>query len=179
MSESSKKGRRDDLPRRVGEVLSPALDRIATSDQARAYSAWSRAVGERVAASTRPKAFGRGRLTVVCDSSVWANELMYLSPQILRRMDEVLPGHPVERFRFIVGSAGVTEAEDPPGGGESVARSAKKVYRDGTPTPGAYEAARAEAEGVHDERLRGAIEAALRRSSEEPLAAPGDDDPSG
>jgi len=179
VSPSSKKRRRDDLPRRVGEVLGPALDRIATSDQARAYSAWARAVGERVAASTSPKAFGRGRLTVMCDSSVWANELLYLGPQILRRMDEVLPGHPVERFRFVVGNTGASEPVEAPCGQESAARPAKKVCRDGTPAPGAYEEARAEVEGVRDERLRAAIEAALRRSSEEPFAAPGDDDPSG
>lgn len=179
MSPSSRKRRRDDLPRPLGEVLGPALDRIATSDQARAYSAWARAVGERVAASTSPKAFGHGRLTVMCDSSVWANELMYLGPQILRRMDEVMPGHPVERFRFVVGSTGAREAGEALPGQESAARPAKKSCREGTPAPGAYEAAQAEVEGVRDERLRAAIEAALRRSSEEPLATPGDDDPSG
>ena len=54
-------------------------------------------------AGTRPKAFRRGQLTVECASSVWANELTYLGPQILRRMDELAPGHPVKRFRFIVG----------------------------------------------------------------------------
>ncbi len=160
--------RRDGLPRRVGEVLGPALDRLATSDQARAYSAWARAVGDQVAASTRAKGFGRGRLTVECDSSVWANELTYLGPQILRRMDEILPGHPVKQFRFVVHArpAGATgqESDTPP---------ASEERRGEAPAPAAYGAARAEAEAVHDERLRAAIEAALRRSSEEPPPAPG------
>ena len=96
-------GRRDELPRRLGDIITPALDRLAGGDEARAYAAWARAVGEPVSGGTRPKAFRRGQLTIECASSVWANELTYLGPQILRRMDEVAPGHPVERFRFIVG----------------------------------------------------------------------------
>ena len=95
--------RRSDLPRRLGDIITPALDRIAGGDEARAYAAWARAVGEPVVRGTRPKGFRRGQLTVECASSVWANELTYLGPQILRRMDEVAPGHPVQRFRFVVG----------------------------------------------------------------------------
>jgi hypothetical protein len=186
--------------------MGPALDRLATSDQARAYSAWARSVGEQVAASTSPKAFGRGRLTVECDSSVWANELTYLSPQILRRMDEVVPGHPVQRFRFVVGRGRPAAADSAPGsspvgtrddqgagsaasagdspagspaGEESDAGAPKEKSRDVAPASAALDAARAEVEGVRDERLRAAIEAALRRSSPEPPAAPGDATPSG
>lgn len=178
-----------DLPRRLGEILGPALGRIAGSDEARAYAAWARAVGDPVARGTRPKAFRRGQLTIECASSVWAGELTYLGPQILRRMDEVAPGHPVERFRFVVGrlpasgapvsgtAAETSEATAGPhgeGGGaqDSRPRTPKEKCRDGQPARDACGAARAEAEGVRDERLRAAIEAALRRASEEPPGAP-------
>ena len=100
---SSAGGSRDDLPRRLGDIITPSLDKLAGGDEARAYAAWARAVGDPVSGGTRPKAFRRGQLTVECASSVWANELTYLGPQILRRMDEVAPGHPVMKFRFIVG----------------------------------------------------------------------------
>jgi hypothetical protein len=185
--------RRDGLPRRVGEVLSPALDRIATGDEARAYSAWARAVGEPVSGGTRPKAFSRGRLTVECASSVWANELTYLGPQILRRMDEMAPGHPVERFRFVVGHVpgsapeerrrAADEAAPSPASGagkqDSDRPEEKKDPEDERPAPGAYDPARTQAQGVRDERLRAAIEAALRRSSEGPPGAPGRGTPAG
>ena len=182
-------GRHADLPRRIGDVLSPALDRIASSDQARAYAAWARAVGDQVAAGTRPKAFSRGRLTVECASSVWANELTYLSPQILRRMDELAPDHPVKRFRFMVGRvpAGAEpaspESSEPDAlvspGQENDPAAAKGKRRREALAPGAYGAARAEVEGVRDERLREAIEAALRRSSGESPAASGGDPATG
>jgi hypothetical protein len=164
-----------DLPRRLGDILSPALGKLAGSDEARAYAAWARAVGEPVTRGTRPKAFRRGQLIVECASSVWANELTYLGPEILRRMDEVAPGHPVRRFRFVIGRHDTpepTEVED------SEHPASKKKRRDQYPSQSVTPAARAEADGVEDGRLREAIEAALRRSSEEPPPARGRGTPS-
>jgi hypothetical protein len=183
-----------DLPRRLGDIIGPTLGKLAGNDAARAYAAWARAVGEPVARGTRPKAFRRGQLTVECASSVWANELTYLGPQILRRMDEVAPGHPVERFRFVVGrlqepepAPEETPAEDaapaaegasagaaaPAAGQDSGTGTAKEKRRHVRPATDTQDAARAQAEGVDDGRLRAAIEAALRRSSQEPPEAPG------
>jgi hypothetical protein len=192
---------RDGLPRRLGEVLTPTLDRLATGDEARAYAAWARAVGDPVTGGTRPKAFRRGQLTIECASSVWANELTYLGPQILRRMDEVAPGHPVRRFRFVLGrlpapapageepapsaarsGAGETsgaEASGASSGQGSGGPTAKEKRRQQRPAPTAQDAARAQAERVGDERLRAAIEAALRPSSEESREASADGTHSG
>lgn len=193
------------LPRRLGEVLTPTLDRLAGGDEARAYAAWARAVGHPVTGGTRPKAFRRGQLTIECASSVWANELTYLGPRILRRMDEVAPGHPVKRFRFIVGrlpapaSAGEEPAPPAPApgavrggaGGTSAPEASVDSPRQGSggaaakeepperrAAAPAEEAARVQAEGVGDERLRAAIEAALHASSKEPPGASGDGTPS-
>ncbi len=183
-SSDDRRKKRSDLPRRLADVLTPSLERIAGGDEARAYAAWARAVGEPVTRGTRPKAFRRGQLTVECASSVWANELTYLGPQILRRMHEVAPGHPVERFRFVVGRLPAPDfLEDDPevaprlavkaSEKESGLRISKEKHRCQQPAPDAADAARAQAEGVEDERLRAAIEAALRRSAEEPPEAPG------
>ena len=193
---SSAGGSRDDLPRRLGDIITPSLDRLAVGDEARAYAAWARAVGDPVSGGTRPKAFRRGQLTVECASSVWANELTYLGPQILRRMDEVAPGHPITKFRFIIGRLPAPEETDfggpepGPGGGQlpgpegqdgqgSKPSAAKENRRHERPAPDAHDEARAQAEGVRDGRLRAAIEAALRRSSEEPPEAPGGGTPAG
>ena len=123
-----KRKKRSDLPRRLGEILTPALDRIAGGEEARAYSAWARAVGEPVTRGTRAKAFRRGQLTVECASSVWANELTYLGPQILRRMDEVAPGHPVVRFRFVVGRLPAPDSPEDAleGGAEPVSEASEQ-----------------------------------------------------
>ena len=153
-------------PKRLGDILGTALGRLATSDQARAYAAWARASGEQVASGARPRHFSRGALTVECTSSVWANELTYLGAQILRRMDEVAPGHPVKRFRFVIERAAPRQEEEPSAAAES--RPGER------PGPLDLSGARAQAVGVRDEHLRAAIEAALRASSAEPPETPGD-----
>lgn len=158
------------LPVRLGDILDPALDRLATSEQARAFAAWARASGDQVASGARPRHFGRGVLTVECSSSVWANELTYLSGQLLRRMDEVAPGHPVKRFRFVIERA-ERQDEEPPAPKERVQHK--------TLAPADLEEARELAEGVRDERLRAAIEAALRATSSEAGYPPGDGTPEG
>jgi len=158
------------LPVRLGDILDPALDRLATSEQARAYAAWARASGDQVASGARPRHFARGVLTVECSSSVWANELTYLSGQLLRRMDELAPGHPVKRFRFVIERAARQEEEPP---------AAKEEALQRTPAPADLREAREQAEGVRDERLRAAIEAALRATSKEAGEAPGDGTPGG
>jgi hypothetical protein len=147
-------------PRRIGEVLDPTLARLQTSDQARAYGAWARAAGEAIAAGAHPKGFSRGVLTVECSSSVWANELTYLGDQLLRRMREVVPEHPVKRLRFMVGRGAPRQ--------EAEARAANRRDRDTRPAPPELREARARAEGVRDERLRAAIQAALRSTAGDP-----------
>lgn len=151
--------RRSDLPRPLREILDPALQRLATSDQARAFAAWARASGAPLGSSARPSAFFNGVLTVECASSVWANELTYMGADILARMSEVSPGQPVKRLRFVVArSPGEGGVPDAPGG--AVLRRGPRLTGD------ALREARRAAESVRDERLRTAIEAALRASTD-------------
>lgn len=158
-------------PRRLGEILGPALDQLATSDQARAYGAWARAAGDQVAGAARPRNFSRGTLSVECTSSVWANELTYLSGEILRRMGAISPGHPVTRLRFTVARS-TPKQEIPP---------AVSKYEPGRrqPAPPELVGARAEAEEVRDERLRAAIDALLRAPGEGPHESSGGSTSSG
>jgi len=158
-------------PRRLGDIINPALERLATSDQARAYGAWARAAGDQVASGARPRHFARGVLTVECASSVWANELTYLGGQLLARMDEVAPGHPIKKFRFVVAAGAPRQEQEP--------AVAKEQSREDGPATEDLEGARAQAEGVCDRRLRAAIEAALRGSLGEPAGPSADCTPEG
>lgn len=154
-------------PRRLDEVLGPALARLATSDQARAYGAWARAAGDQVAGGAHPRGYSRGTLTVECSSSVWANELTYLSGEILRRMDGIAPGHPVKRLRFMV-----ARSSPPP---ESPTRTAGDVPRNPRPESPELQGARDQAQTVRDERLRAAVEALLGRPAGGSPEVPVDD----
>jgi predicted nucleic acid-binding Zn ribbon protein len=154
-------------PRRIGEVLHPALARLQGSDQARAYTAWAQATGAQVAGGARARAFQRGVLTVECSSSVWASELTYLSDQILARMRELAPNHPVQRLRFMVASSPARPEQQPP--------AAKPRGRRDSLTPAQLSAARTQASQVRDERLRAAILATLEATAREASQPSGDD----
>ena len=88
---------------RLGDILSGTLGRVAGSDEARAYRAWTRAAGSDVVAVTRPRRLLRGVLTVECESSTWASELTYLAPAILERLRADDPDTPVTGLRFVAG----------------------------------------------------------------------------
>ena len=105
--------------RRIGDIINPALSKLETSDGARAYGLWARAAGDPVAVNARPRRFARGLLTIECASSVWANELTYLTPQILARMAELEPENPVQRLRFVTAREpfGAGRGKGPEGGG--------------------------------------------------------------
>ena len=148
------------LPRPLGEILDPALRRIGASDQARAFGAWSLVSGAPVASCARPSGFFNGVLTVRCVSSIWANELTYLGGEILARMDEVSPGHPVKRLRFVVEHA-ARPPQEPEASETSTGDQRERL------SGAALGRARAAAEDVRDQRLREAIEAALRASAGE------------
>lgn len=157
-------GRRSEPPRRLGEILKPTVQRLISGDEARAYAVWVRAAGDQVGGATRLRAFSRGTLTVECESSVWANELTYLSGTILARMGELDPGHPVRRLRFRVRRRAPMQ-EEPPAASNDRQRGASLQPED-------VSAARSAAGDVADERLRTAIEAALRAASEDPGSPP-------
>jgi hypothetical protein len=83
-------------------------------------------------------------------------------------MDDVAPGHPVKRFRFVIERAERQEEEPPPPKEEAQRR---------IPAPPDLAEARKQVEGVRDERLRAAIEAALRATSKQAGDTPAEGTP--
>ncbi len=90
----------------LGEVLAARLDQLAGSDVVRACRAWNDVVGEAVRAAASPTGLSHGTMTIACISSVWAQELTLMAPEILDRMRELDPTVSVDRLRFITASAG-------------------------------------------------------------------------
>ena len=150
-------------------MLHPALARLQGSDQVCAYTAWAQATGAQVAGGAKAVAFQRGALTVECSSSVWASELTYLSDQILARMRELAPDHPVQRLRFKVASSPVRQEQQPP--------AAKQEGQGHGITPAQLSAARTQASQVRDERLRAAILATLEATAKGASPPSGDGTP--
>lgn len=87
----------------VAKVLKgiyPAPDQL---EAAKVFSWWSRSVPPRIVRHARPVKLSRGLLLVHVTSSVWANELHYLTDDLLTRIRAFAPASGIERIRFKVG----------------------------------------------------------------------------
>ncbi|MCA9531882.1 MAG: DUF721 domain-containing protein [Myxococcales bacterium] len=146
--------RRNPAPSALPDLLRaiyPAPDQL---DAARVFSFWWRELPERVVRNARPVGVERGVLTVHVSTSVWANELQLLAPELLRRLHDRLPSARIRRMRFRIATL-------PP-------LPERPVIRDRRPTPLALselpEALARDLARLDDDALRETIARAARSS---------------
>jgi hypothetical protein len=94
-----KKGKLESIAKLLKGVY-PAPDQL---EAAKAFSWWTRSVPPRILEHARPVRLSRGVLIVHVSSSVWANELHYLSDDLLTRLRKAAPTSGIEKIRFQVG----------------------------------------------------------------------------
>ena len=94
-----KKGKLESVAKLLKSVY-PAPDQLET---AKVFAWWSRSVPPRILKHARPVRLSRGVLTVHVSSSVWANELHYLSDDLLSRVRNAAPTSGIQKIRFQVG----------------------------------------------------------------------------
>jgi hypothetical protein len=83
------------FPRPVTDFLSGPLAKRAAQRRAvetRLSPLWAQAVGADLARHSTAVGFEQGRLTVHVDGPVWAHRLRSEQRELMRRMQEVLPG---------------------------------------------------------------------------------------
>ena len=94
--------------RRAPRPLSFALDRVTSrlapaTVLARVQGCWADAVGEVVSSEAQPVSERDGVVTVACRSSVWAQELDLLGPELLGKLNAALGDAPIVQLRFRAG----------------------------------------------------------------------------
>jgi predicted nucleic acid-binding Zn ribbon protein len=94
--------------RRAPRPLSFALDRVTrglapATVLARVQGCWADAVGDVVSSEARPVSERDGVITVACRSSVWAQELELLGPELLDKLNALLGDAAVAQLRFKAG----------------------------------------------------------------------------
>lgn len=104
MASSKKRRRRKNLA--APEALEDLLDRAGEDRFAKRRTPipmreWKLAVGPRIADRAHPVQLERGVLTVKVATSVWANELQMLAPEIVARLR--VRGFAVDSLRFRIG----------------------------------------------------------------------------
>ena len=66
---------------------------------ARVFGSWKEMVGDQVAARCEPGSLGNGVLKVWAASAPWANELKYLAPEVIRRVNAAVGQDVVRELR--------------------------------------------------------------------------------
>ena len=152
MSFRAKKRRRKNLaaPEPLEELLDRAgEDRFAKKRVPIPVREWRAAVGPRIADRARPWTLERGVLTVKVATSVWANELQMLAPELVARLKQ--RGFAVESMRFRVGQ--LDQNERPP---------ERRTFRKVPPPKPLTPELKADVEKIEDDGLRAVVEAAAR-----------------
>ncbi|HEU4975112.1 MAG TPA: DUF721 domain-containing protein [Baekduia sp.] len=81
-------------PRPLGTAIGELTERLAPkSTLADVQRVWPEAVGTAVAREATPTAERDGTLTITCRSSVWAQELDLMGPELVERLNAALGGH--------------------------------------------------------------------------------------
>jgi predicted nucleic acid-binding Zn ribbon protein len=95
------------VPRRAGGAVAALVEGLApASGLAGLQRAWPVAVGEAVAAQAHPTAERNGVVTVTCSSSVWAQELTLMGPELVARLNAALGAENVRELRCRAAPAG-------------------------------------------------------------------------
>ena len=93
-------------PSTVGAALEGFITRQGWGDRlrgSRVFDRWADIVGEALAARCEPVRVAGGTLVVRAESQVWATQLHYLTPDLLRSAAEVLGPGTVREIRVVVG----------------------------------------------------------------------------
>ena len=88
---------------KLDTLLGQAISRSALAGGLRdqeALAAWPRIVGEEISRHSQAQSISDGLLVVKVESSVWAQELQLLTPQIQAGFDEILGVGRVKTIRF-------------------------------------------------------------------------------
>jgi predicted nucleic acid-binding Zn ribbon protein len=94
-------------PRPLSSALVPLQAALAPATLlADVQRVWLEAAGSAVAREAVPASERGGVLTVVCSSSVWAQELDLMAPLVLERLNAALSGGEVRRLRCVTGPRG-------------------------------------------------------------------------
>ena len=96
-------------PIKVGQMLDGFLEERGIKDQVarmEALDIWADVVGSHVAEVTRAKGVSEGTLFVEVRTSAWLMELNMMKRDVLARVNERLPGTPLDRIVFVLAETG-------------------------------------------------------------------------
>ena len=90
----------------IGSIIERILDGRkpkSAAGIARVFQLWERAVGEVIAANSKPAAFKEKILLVHVNSSPWLHQLQFLKEDIIKKVNATLKDESIEDIKFKIG----------------------------------------------------------------------------
>jgi predicted nucleic acid-binding Zn ribbon protein len=101
-------------PRSLSSALAGLTDQLAPrTTLGDVQRIWPAVVGPAVAKEAAPTAERGGTLTIACRSSVWAQELDLMAPELIRRLDEQLGAGRITALRCVASPPRAWAAREP------------------------------------------------------------------
>ena len=91
-------------PEKIGSILPEVLKKLGLKkgiEQHKALLIWHQVVGKAIASHAKPGWVNNGILWVLVDHSVWQQELEFLKPQIVEKLNQQLEGVKIRGIKFI------------------------------------------------------------------------------
>lgn len=95
-----------DKPAHLGTILQKAIEASRIDVDLGAYRLWQRwenVVGPAIAENTRPEAINGKLLLVNVSSAPWMQQLQFLKPELIEKLNEALGKEVVGDMRFKIG----------------------------------------------------------------------------
>ncbi len=120
---------------RIGDILSRALKKRHVPFQPgdrRLIDAWEAAVGQQIAAQSRPERIRRDTLVVTVRNSIWMQQLHFLKTELISKVNASPAGFSIKDIRFSIGQFPLSpgkgnEKTTPPPAGQLKQRDKKMV----------------------------------------------------
>lgn len=93
-------------PQPIGDILSAAFKKRGMAfrlEENNVFKLWPKAVGEQIAAQTKPDRLNAGTLFVRTTSSVWVHELHFMKEDIRNKLNQLARKTAVRDIHFTVG----------------------------------------------------------------------------
>jgi predicted nucleic acid-binding Zn ribbon protein len=92
---------------RIGRILDSVVESLGLKkklDEGKAILIWEKAVGEKIANHTRPLRVEGSKLFVEVSGSSWRNELTFLKPEIIQKLNSAAGSEVVDDIIFVAGA---------------------------------------------------------------------------
>lgn len=112
----------------IGRLIKAGLKRTGLQEAVRektALALWDEVVGPKTASVTLAERVSQGILYVTCRDSMWAQELHFLRPVIIRQLNEKLGGEIIKEIRL--SGRGFRKGDEP----QPVEEEAPETYQPG------------------------------------------------